>query len=241
VDLDLKNLLGKNDLSRKEKVLILIAAGDDTEKSVSVLRELAVVNGLREVKKWNLSQILKDLGSNVARLPEGWILTTDGKSILDNLRVGVATPTKALQPTLRKYASGISDSRIRAFVEEAISAIEYKLLRSAVVLSWVGAVSVLYQTIVSSHLTAFNQEATKRFPKWKPAKNEDDLTRMKEYDFLQVLHGISLIGKNTKDELEGCLKLRNTCGHPNSHKLGEHRVTAYVETLILNVFSKYVI
>jgi hypothetical protein len=62
---------------------------------------------------------------------------------------------------------------------------------------------------------------------------------MKEYDFLQVLHAISVIGKNTKDELEGCLKLRNTCGHPNSHKIGEHRVTSHVETLVLNVFSKF--
>jgi hypothetical protein len=241
VDLDLKNLLAKKDLSRKEKVLVLLAAGDEAEKSVSALRELAVVNGLREAKKWNLSQVLKDLGSNVARLPEGWTLTSDGKSILVNLGVGVPTPSKALQPTLRKYASSISDPKIRAFVEEAISAIEFKLFRSAVVLSWVGAVSVLYQTVVSSHLTAFNQEATKRFPKWKPATNEDDLTRMKEYDFLQVIHGIALVGKNTKDELEGCLKLRNTCGHPNSYKLGEHRVTSHVEILILNVFAKHVI
>jgi hypothetical protein len=49
------------------------------------------------------------------------------------------------------------------------------------------------------------------------------------------------MGKNTKDELEACLKLRNTCGHPNSHRIGEHRVTSHVETLILNVFSNFVI
>jgi hypothetical protein len=60
-------------------------------------------------------------------------------------------------------------------------------------------------------------------------------------DFLQILHAISVMGKNTKDELEACLKLRNTCGHPNSHRIGEHRVTSHVETLILNVFSNFVI
>jgi hypothetical protein len=45
--------------------------------------------------------------------------------------------------------------------------------------------------------------------------------------------------RHTKDELEGCLKLRNTCGHPNSHKIGEHRVASHIETLMLNVFSQF--
>jgi hypothetical protein len=146
-----------------------------------------------------------------------------------------------LNPTLRKYASAISDADVKAFVDEAIGASEKKLYRAAVVLSWVGAVSILYEQVCANHLSAFNSEATKRFSKWKPAKTADDLALMKEYDFLQILPAISLIGKNTKTELEQCLKLRNACGHPNSHKLGELRTATHLETLILNVYSKFVI
>ena len=241
MEIDLKNLLSKKELSRKEKVLILLTVGDDAEKTISNLRDLAIANGLRETKNWNLSQILKNLGDLVVRLPNGWQLTSKGRSVLEDLGVGFVSPSKSLQPTLRKYADDISKPKVKAFVEEAISAIEFSLYRSAVVLSWVGAVSVLYETVLSGHLAKFNQEASKRFPKWEPAKTADNLTQMKEYNFLQVIYGISLIEKNTKDELEVCLKLRNTCGHPNSHNLGEHRVTSHVETLILNVFAKFVI
>ena len=80
-----------------------------------------------------------------------------------------------------------------------------QLLRAAVVLSWVGAVSVLQNAVVAKHLTDFNAQATKRDPKWKAAKNADDLSKMKEAMFLVILESISMIGKNVKQELEGCL------------------------------------
>jgi hypothetical protein len=62
---------------------------------------------------------------------------------------------------------------------------------------------------------------------------------MKEADFLNVIEGLSIIGKNVKQELEQCLKLRNACGHPNSLKFGLRRVASHIEVLILNVFSKF--
>ncbi|MEM4988794.1 hypothetical protein V8G57_15480 [Collimonas sp. H4R21] len=241
MELDLKNLLSNKSFSRKEKILILLASTKGAEKPVVEIRELAVANGLRDSKNWNISQLLKDLDGAVVRLPDGWALTEAGLSLLDSLGIQTGGPSKVVQPTLRRYASSISSPNVRGFVEEAIAALELNLYRSAVVLSWVGAVSVFYEVILVNHLPEFNAEAIRRFPKWKTAKTIDDLSQMKEYDLLQVLHGLSVIGKNTKDELEHCLKLRNACGHPNNHRLGEHRVTSHIETLILNVFSKHAI
>ena len=97
--------------------------------------------------------------------------------------------------------------------------------------------ALLYESVVSKHLTAFNAEAAKREPKWKNAKTADDLGRMKEALFLDVALDISLIGKNVKQELDGCLKLRNACGHPNSLKVGPNKVAAHLETLALNVYA----
>ncbi|MEJ2653513.1 MAG: hypothetical protein P8173_17520, partial [Gammaproteobacteria bacterium] len=128
----------------------------------------------------------------------------------------------------------------RAFVEEAIRCYEAGSLRAAVVLSWVGAVSVLYAHVHKSKLADFNIEAQRRFAKWRLAKTADDLARMNEHDFLAVLDSISVFGKSVKQELEVCLRLRNGCGHPNSLKVGENRVAAHLETLILNVFSRFV-
>jgi hypothetical protein len=88
-------------------------------------------------------------------------------------------------------------------------------------------------------LAAFNAEAIRRDAKWKTAKTRDDLARMKEADFLNVLEAISVIGKSVKQELEGCLRLRNGAGHPNSLRMGEARVAAHLESLIQNVFAQF--
>lgn len=106
----------------------------------------------------------------------------------------------------------------RAFLTEAIVCAEQSLFRAAVVLSWVGAMALLHDHVVANQLTAFNAEATRRDPKWKPAKNADDIGKMKEATFLEIAESLSVIGKNVKQDLEGCLKLRNGCGHPNSLK-----------------------
>ena len=62
---------------------------------------------------------------------------------------------------------------------------------------------------------------------------------MKEANFLNVIEHLSIIGKNVKQELETCLKLRNSCGHPNTLKIGDSRVASHMEILVLNVFSVF--
>jgi hypothetical protein len=141
---------------------------------------------------------------------------------------------------LRQALSRIASQQSRDFIEEAIGCAEAKFYRAAIVLTWVGAIQVLQEHVVAKHLAAFNAEASRRDPKWRTAKTTDDLSRMKEYDFLQILEAISLIGKSVKAELEGCLKLRNGCGHPSSLQVSENRTAAYIETLVLNVFSVFI-
>lgn len=238
MQIDLKNLLSNREISRKDKVLLILYCRDD-EITVKNIAEEAVLNGLREAIKWNISQILATLKGLVVKLPGGWSITEKGKKHLEKLGVIENTPIQSVKPTLRKHASQITNNYVKQFVEEAITALELGLLRSSVVLSWVGAVSILYEEVISNHLAAFNAEAVARFPKWKNASNSDGLSKMREYDFLQILNTISVIGKNVKDELEQCLKLRNSCGHPNSLIIGEHKVASHVEILILNVYSKY--
>lgn len=53
------------------------------------------------------------------------------------------------------------------------------------------------------------------------------------------LEAVSVLGKNVKQELQKCLQLRNGCGHPNSLQLADHKVSAHIEDLILNVFAKF--
>jgi hypothetical protein len=107
------------------------------------------------------------------------------------------------------------------------------------VLSWVGAVSLLYDHVIANELAAFTVEAKKRDAKCKDAKTRDELARMPEYTLLQILETLSVVGKSVKTELEGCLKLRSGCGHPNSLHIAEHRVASHIEILTLNVFATF--
>jgi hypothetical protein len=99
--------------------------------------------------------------------------------------------------------------------------------------------ALLHDEVMSKHLAKFNTEATKRDPKWKPAKSSDDLGKMNEASFLEIAQTIGLVGKNVKQELDVCLKLRNGCGHPNSLKVGPNKVASHIETLALNVYAVF--
>ena len=236
----LKNLLHQSGFSQTDKLLLCAACEVDTPKSVAAIKEIAKKSGFRLVDRWNVSTILSRSGGLAIRTDKGWELTTSGKARVAQLAGAAITSfSPKVASSLRSHLSSISSSETVAFLEEAIRCYETKLYRSAVVLSWVGAISILYDYVVLHKLTEFNAEAIKRNVKWKAAITKDDLANMKEHDFLQVLQSISVIGKSVKDELEGCLKFRNGCGHPNSLKIGESRVSGHLETLVLNVFSKF--
>ena len=226
-------------LSQTTRTLLCLAVGDEP-KSVAKIREIAIKVGITAAKNWNISQLLLASKGKAIKTPAGWELSESGKQAIAPLAgpLLASSPPKAAT-SLRVHLSGIADADTRSFVEQAIACLEHKLYRAAVVLSWVGAVSVLYNHVVANELAAFNAEATKRNAKWKQAKTRDDLALMGEYDFLQILENRSIIGKSVKAELEGCLKLRNGCGHPNSLHVAEHRVSSHIEILALNVFAKF--
>ena len=236
----LKDLLHREEFSRLDRLLFCLAVGDPGAVGVGDLKLLASNAGLRSVLKWNVSSILGASQGLAVRTGCGWELAPRGRERVAQLAGSLALgPGAKVCASLRVHLPKIKDPLIAEFVEEAVSSFENRLHRAAVVLSWVGAVSVLHDHVLQNVLPAFNGEARRRDPRWKDAKTRDDLARMKEYDFLQVLEAISVIGRSVKQELESCLRLRNGCGHPNSLKVGENRASAHVEILIQNVFCKF--
>ncbi len=238
--LSLKDILHTPALARKDRILLCMSEPPIKARSVSEIKQVAIAAGLRNVNSWNLSQILSGMESLAIRVPDGWELTSAGIVRAHQLRNGARVCSSAPVSKLRDLLPKIKSKDARDFLTEAIACFEAEYYRAAVVLSWVGAVSVLYARVVAGNLAAFNAEASRRDAKWRTAKNADDLGRLREHDFLQILEAISIIGKNVKSELEICLKLRNACGHPNSLKVAGYRAAAHLEILILNVFSVFI-
>lgn len=239
----LKDLLHQ-ELSNTDKLLLCLGVDPAKAKAVSEIRSLAQAAGLRVVKHWNISQLLGRSNGLAIRCESGWELTSTGKKHVASIAGPVInSPVSKVAGSLRAHLSKIKSSDTAAFVEEAIACYEAGQYRAAVVLSWVGAISLLQNHVIDTPgiLSAFNANAVARFANakhpWIAAKTTDDLGRMQESDFLMILEKVSVIGKNVKQELETCLKLRNACGHPNSYHLGEHKASAHIEDLILNVYS----
>jgi hypothetical protein len=117
--------------------------------------------------------------------------------------------------------------------------VKNKSYRAAIVLTWVGALYLMYNYVLREKLSEFNAEVHRRFPKSKPASTVDDLAGVKEAEFLNVLEYINAITKAEAKELAGCLDRRNTAGHPNSHTFTEVGVGNHIETLITSVYRRY--
>jgi hypothetical protein len=241
----LKDSLHKKHLSRRDSVLLTLAVDCDKPKKGSRIKELACSAGLPEIYKWNLTDILNKAKPLAIKLPEGWILSSTGRDLVQSLQVlppkkspHVIKTATQLQGLLAKMKS----PHTADFITEAIACFEAGYYRASVVLSWAGAISLPYDHVVISHLAAFNAEARLRDAKWKDAKTNDDLARMKEADFLDILAAppLSIIGKSVKEQLKNnCLQLRNGCGHPSSLAIGEATVASHLELLILNVFQPF--
>ena len=241
----LRDLLHEDGLNKTNQLLLILAVDCDTPKHLSKIRALGKGAGIPEVGNWNISSFLKATNGLAVKLPDGWVLSSKGRkyiqSAFKNLS-GQSKPTTVIAAELRKHLGLIKDANTLAFLDEAIRCYEVSppLYRAGVVLSWVGAMSVLYNYVLRHRLNDFNIEAKKRDLKWKDANSADGLTRMKEHNFLDVIESLGILSKNVKQELQNnCLQLRNSCGHPNNFQVGEHKAAGHLETLIQNVFSRF--
>lgn len=234
----LKQAVHQHGVTKTDAALLCVAAGGGANVSTAAIRKLAIDAGVKGAKKINFTAHLSTSEEKVFKTPKGWELTEVGRQHIAALAGVILSTSPAAKQAqeLRSLLPKLKSDAARAFLMEAIVCAEQSLFRAAVVLSWVGALSLLYDAAVKKHLTAVNSEAAKRDAKWKAAKSADDLSRMKESTFLEIAQTVGLINKNVKQELDSCLKLRNSCGHPNSLKIGANKVAAHLETLALNVY-----
>lgn len=235
----LKQVVHQKGVTKTDAALLCVAAFGGSNVSAAGVRELALESGVKGAKKTNFSALLSAAKDKVFKTPNGWELTAVGREHVAALagKTLSASPAAKQAQELRGLLPRLKNDDARAFVTEAIVCAEQSLLRAAVVLSWVGAVSLLHDAAIRTHLPALNAEAVRRDPKWKAAKSAADLGRLKESVFLEIAQAVGLIDKNVRQELDACLKLRNSCGHPNSLKIGANKVAAHLETLALNVYA----
>ncbi len=235
----LLNLLGQSDLSRVDKLLVCLADQENVARPVKEIRSVALDAGLRQVAKWNISSILSRSSGLAVRSTRGWEITSKGRTRVMEI---IGNNNKSRQPMIlskmHDCLPAIKDPTTLAFVEEAVSCAECGLYRSAVVLSWVGAVALLQDYVFSRHWDTF-RNAVQKEKRLKDITSKNDLTYMHERDFINMLVDHSILDRNVARELQICRELRNACGHPNQLEIGELRIASHLEVLVKNVFTKF--
>lgn len=239
----LETVLADRSAKRETKILAILAVLGGPAR-IAEVRKLATEHGLREIAKWNVSNILKRSNGKAILRSAGWKLSASGEKSLREL--GILQSDARIRSVSQSFESQLARLKGTAafeIVQESVLCFDQKLFRAAVVLSWSGAVSILHTHIFSSCLTNFNEAAKKRFEteknKFKPIKKLDDLSSISESNLLLVLRDIGVLDKNIHERLGGCLKLRNSCAHPNRSKIGENGVAHHIEDLILHIFEPF--
>lgn len=241
-----KRILHGAKLGSLQQLLVLLAVEPVEPLNVKTLRLRCAAAGLPRLAKKNLSDILGASRGEVARTPQGWELQQSGIVLVREMAhaANVNLIVTHSSRSLRGHANAISDHITKAFIIEAIACFEANQYRAAVVFSWAGAIALLHRHVFTTKLAELNEEASRRSAsqgeKWRSAKQQDDLGRLDEHEFLNVCEAIGVIGRGVRLVLQNeCLKLRNACGHPNSLTIAENSVAAHIEKLIHNVFSRF--
>lgn len=117
----LRDILHKAELSRNDKLLLVLASQIDTPQATAEVKQVAVACGLRAAQKWNVASILseadkKNHAKKVIRVNEGWVLTAAGRDYLTSKGLLVTTTvTKTAATDLRQHLTTISDANTKLF------------------------------------------------------------------------------------------------------------------------------
>ncbi|MEO0700779.1 MAG: hypothetical protein AAFY80_01445 [Pseudomonadota bacterium] len=224
--------------SQADKCVVALSFFDAPTQPKTV-SELLVSAGIIEAVNWPVATRLANAGTRVAKTKRGYVLSSTGRKWIETLQPDSIGGAVRVRRDLRKQLQSVRNQSVRTFVEEAVTAFENGLFRSAVVMSWLAAVHVLHVEVFANHRHDFDKEMTKRQRDWRKLKGTDDFGRMKEAEFLDRLTDISVINKTVKAELKTCLDRRNGCGHPNTYALSENVVAHHLEVLLLNIFNRF--
>lgn len=218
--------------------LLIALASLPSGVSLKQIRARALDAGFRIPSSWNCSDILRRSKGAAIRTPAGWEMTEQGWELLAAVSLKKSAQKLSVQ-RLQIAATQASDPILRAYLDEAIGCANAGFQNAAIVLSWMAAISVLQTHVIKNGLQEFNASALAFNPKWKNAKNSEQLGAMKERDFLDRLENIGTISNSVKKALIECLDRRNVCGHPTNVVLSPATVEHHFDLLIKNAIDPF--
>jgi hypothetical protein len=185
------------------------------------------------------------LSEGISKAQSRYIKTSDGyrlhKHNAEKISQSLGERQVEIQVSaeLRKLESSLPEGHARTFLTEAIDCFEAGASRAAIIMTWVLAMNLLNNYIVSSKLAEFNAALTLApAGKVKFVTTYDELNDLKESKIIELAKSANIISKDVWKVMDQALDTRNSCAHPAELVVKKSKAIAIIEDLFENVISQ---
>jgi hypothetical protein len=185
-----------------------------------------------------IKSLIERSPKQVLRCKGGYCLEKRVRDKYDE-ELGQRAATVHVHKLLKELPDKIPDLAERQYLEEALTCFKHKAFRAAVVMTWNLAYDHLCQIVLKSHLTTFNAQLAKSFPKESIiVAKRDDLTELKESQVLQVCKSANIISGSVHKVMKEKLDRRNVAAHPSGVSILDTTAEEFIRDLVENVVLK---
>jgi hypothetical protein len=155
---------------------------------------------------------------------------------------GQRPATVQVERMLSELPARVANFGERAYLEEALICFRNKAFRASIVMAWNLAFDHLCRFILANHLSEFNTQLPKSFPKADIAAvaKRDDFHELKESQVLQVCRSANIISGSIHKILKEKLDRRNIAAHPSGVVIADPTAEEFIKDLVENVVLKLV-
>jgi hypothetical protein len=159
-------------------------------------------------------------------------------------RYGTRSITIQVTKLLEELPAKVPDIDEREFLKEALICYRHGAFRAAIVMSWNLAFDHLLHFVLKHHLSDFNNQWPKNFPRQnqkarvQQIATRDDFSELKESEVLTICKGAAIITPDLYKILDEKLGKRNSAAHPSTVTIGQIQAEGVIDDLVNNVVLK---
>jgi hypothetical protein len=117
-------------------------------------------------------------------------------------------------------------------MRESLKCVEYGLNRAAYVMSWAACVDLIKEKLASDGLTKLRAQR----PNWPQNVDINELAeKFPEYQLIEALKAVGLVGKGEMNALIGLLQRRNECAHPTGYVPTLNETLGYISEVMQRI------
>lgn len=186
-----------------------------------------------------LDQLAMKSPKELLKGPRGYSLVASIRSELST-KYGVRPATAYVSRLLSDLPSRLPNSLERMYLDEALACFNAGASRASIVMCWNLAYDHLCEFVISTHLSDFNAQLPKSFPKAdiSVVAKKDDFQELKESQVLQVCKSAGIISGSLHKVLKEKLDRRNIAAHPSGIVVSLPTAEEFIKDLVENVVLK---